>query len=229
MSTGIVARTTCLIALGLLTGGCFAMRPGYERASNTAAGMGNYRAEAAKSRAQVDTVLEALDGVGKNIGTNPRVAFEQFAHEVDVAEQQARATSAAGRHMHSYGDAFFQAWDREIASIQGEGVRERATKRRGALQSEYAQIHALRDRAEASNNQFVRDLRDLVIYLQADLTPKGVAEAADLGSRIKKDGHAVQKEFDKVLAAVDDVERELVPVPPPETSTPENTQTPAKK
>ncbi len=206
--------------------GCHSMRPGYERATDTAAGMGSYRTTATQSKQQIATVLTALEGVTKNISTSPRPAYEKFVQEVAATSRQERLTKASANQMSARGNEFFRRWDEQIAAIQNSDVRERATKRRETLSTEYAGVQGLRESFEASFTQFMSDLHDIEIYLGADLTPKGLDAVDDLIARVSKDGRKLLKEVDEVVDAVDDIERELVPAGTPIPST---TDAPAAK
>ena len=173
--------------------------------------MGAFRAQVEGIKNQIDPVLNALNAIVQNAGTDPTASYKTFTKELakmDDQIEQARKTKA---DMQKRGQALFAEWEKKAGAISNPEIKAAATANRAKLQSLYASIEPDVKEAKDQGNLFVSDLKDLNAYFQVDLSASGIATVSDLVGKCTAEGKTVQGLLDKILSTLDQVKAEMAP------------------
>ena len=169
-----------------------------------------FRAGMVQIRAQIDTTLEALNGVVQSAnGGDPKSAFKKYSDEIKKMDKQIQKTRSYRQKMHERGQAYFKDWEAKMGAVTNEELKARAAERRAALQAEYEKISASVEQAKENSGKFWQDLQDLQKYYASDLSPQGITATGEMVAKASTDGKTIQGYIDQVVAAVDKVMTEM--------------------
>lgn len=169
-----------------------------------------FRAGIVGIRAQIDTTLEALNGVVQSAnGGDPKSAFKKYSDQIKSMDKQIQKTKGYRQKMVERGQAYFKDWEAKMGAVTNEELKARAAERRAALQAQYETISTNVQQAKDNSAKFWQDLQDLQKYYASDLSPTGISGTAEMVAKASTDGKAVQGYLDQVVAAVDKVMSEM--------------------
>jgi DNA repair exonuclease SbcCD ATPase subunit len=161
-------------------------------------------------RAQIDTTLEALNGVVQSAnGGDPKSAFKKYSDQIKNMDKQIQKTRSYRQKMQEQGQAYFKEWEAKMGAVTNEELKAKATARRAELQAQYEKISASVAQAKDDSAKFWQDLQDLQKYYASDLSPAGISQTAEMVAKASADGKTIQGYIDQAVAAVDKVMTEM--------------------
>jgi hypothetical protein len=206
-------RTFALLFALWLASAC--TTSGYERASATADKTTTYQREIVRLGEQVGLTTEALRALEANPGDSPRSnqeTFETYARELaNLEDAAARARKTHGR-MDGRAERFFGGWNEDTARIGDADLKKSAADRRSALQASYAALDSGQQALDSSLREFVRELEDLRLYLEHDLTAAGIASARASIARAAKKGAELEQLLTEQAHAAESARTALAPL-----------------
>jgi hypothetical protein len=200
---------SAVVATALLNG-C-GTTSGYQRADKTGQGIAEFRAEVTKGKLAVDQTMTALGQVALNADTNPRKAFGEFSKSVDNLESVAVSARKRGADMQAQGQAYFAAWEKQMAEVQNPEIKNLAIQQRAKLQATFDNIKKYTEPLKAQFDPWLSDLKDLRTYLSNDLTVAGVDAAKPLFTKTQAEGMEVQKSMDALVNELNTIAAALTP------------------
>lgn len=213
-----MSRSTLLgivLVSALACASCFLPRSGYERASATADRTAAYRDNLVRLRTQVGLTTSSLRALTENPGDSPRSNKETFQ---TFARELANLEALAGRSRRTYGrmdaraELFFGQWITDTAAITSSELKQSAEERRTALQASYDRLAQGQLDLDQALERFVRELSDLCIYLEHDLTAAGLSSAQIPVDEAFADGAALQERLSELAHATDEARAGLQPL-----------------
>jgi chromosome segregation ATPase len=122
---------------------------------------------------ELDATVAALHAITEqpNDMAAQRKTFEKALGSL---EETAESVSKTAADMTGKGQAYFQEWDAQIASIQNEDIRERSADRRKVIEASFSDLKENYSEAKTTFDPLLADLRDMRAALKADLTHEGV-------------------------------------------------------
>jgi len=169
-----------------------------------------FRAGMVGIRAQIDTTLEALNGVVQSAnGGDPKSAFKKYSDQIKNMDKQIEKTRNYRQKMQEQGQAYFKEWEAKMGAVTNEELKAKAAARRTELQAQYEKISASVAQAKDDSAKFWQDLQDLQKYYASDLSPAGISGTAEMVAKASADGKTVQGYIDQAVAAVDKVMSEM--------------------
>jgi len=169
-----------------------------------------FRAGMVGIRAQIDTTLEALNGVVQSAnGGDPKSAFKKYSDQIKNMDKQIEKTRSYRQKMQEQGQAYFKEWEAKMGAVTNEELKAKAAARRTELQAQYEKISASVAQAKDDSAKFWQDLQDLQKYYASDLSPAGISGTAEMVAKASADGKTVQGYIDQAVAAVDKVMSEM--------------------
>jgi len=169
-----------------------------------------FRAGMVGIRAQIDTTLEALNGVVQSAnGGDPKSAFKKYSDQIKNMDKQIEKTRSYRQKMQEQGQAYFKEWEAKMGAVTNEELKAKAAARRTELQAQYEKISASVAQAKDDSAKFWQDLQDLQKYYASDLSPAGISGTAEMVAKASADGKTVQGYIDQAVAAVDRVMSEM--------------------
>jgi hypothetical protein len=169
-----------------------------------------------RTRQGIDRVVKAcadgnaaLANLVKTPGASPRPFFDNFSNQVSILEAEISAARDRNVAMHEDTNAFFQAWEQELGSVRNVEIKAAAQQRRAELKDAYAKVRAASQAAQEVADPFVRDLNDLRVYLDHDLSPAGITAAKDSIAKIGGESEVVAKRYQELASQIKSVEELL--------------------
>ncbi len=143
--------------------------------------------------------------------TDPRKAFKEFDKAVPRVESAAQKAKKRSDDMKARGKAYFDQWEKELASVESPEIRQLAQQRKLKLQGSFDAIRSVMEPARDQFNAWLGDLKDLQTYLANDLTITGIDTAKPLIAKTKSTGLDVQKTLDVAIAELNTIEAAVTP------------------
>jgi len=168
----ILQQIVPLLAAAAIAGGC-ASSGGKGQATSdsiqkTADAVG-------KVDAALDTVVNSLNDLTGNPQPDLRPQFKAYKTSVSDLDSIATKFRNAATAMDGKTDQLMTEWDKQLALINNEDIKARSLERKAEITEQLTQIKESFANAKQSFNPVMSDLKDIVTYLETDLTPGGVA------------------------------------------------------
>jgi len=170
-----------------------------------------YRQIVVQAMSQVDGTLRALDEVSVQANRDPREAYQAFARAVHRLEVDSIKVRAHTRAMRARGDAYFERWEKYLAGVDNEQVRQLAEQHRPELKQSFQQAQTASQQVREVFRPFLSDLQKLRAVLEADPSLVRVDAAKSLMLTAKDKGRQVQHGLDCLLAEMNSMTALLRP------------------
>ncbi len=184
---------------------------GYKLADKVGASIAEFRDEIVTIKKEVDATMAALDKIVTTAASDPRKAFKEFDKAVPRIDDAAKKAKKRAEDIKARGQAYFQQWEKELASVNNPEVRQLAEERKAKLQTVFGNIKTTMEPARDQFNAWLADLKDLQKYLSNDLTIGGIDAAKELIGKARTEGQAVQQTMDKVIGELNTIVATLTP------------------
>jgi hypothetical protein len=149
-------------------------------------------------------------------GDGAIAVYGRFVQAVDAAEAQAKQLASVLTPMKSVGEKVFVRWEKDVAAIAGERLRERSQARLELARERY---DAVLTAAEPALLEFVRmnrTMRDIALFLASDLNVGALAAIHDDVRDVLANAERLDLSFEQsLLAARAYVESAALPAEPP--------------
>src|SRR5258705_1556792 len=148
---------------------------------------------------QLDATVAALhDMTDKPAAdlTTQRKAYEKSLADL---ESTAKTVGSTTSDMKASGQAYFAEWDKQLASIQNEDIRERSAERRKEIEKDLNKLREEYDEAKAAFDPLMSDFRDIRTALKADLTLTGIEALKPAANKVDKGSKSMNEKL-KTLA-----------------------------
>ncbi len=119
-----------LTIIGLVAG---CSSTGYEKAADTATSLTKSSEGIVKSSALVDKTLATLDDLVSNPKPDLRKQFSAFNDSVHDLGSTAKDVDGKSKAMKSQGADYFKNWDKQMAAMKNEDIRNRSEARKVRL------------------------------------------------------------------------------------------------
>ena len=179
---------TCLSVVALTVGfvtGCAS--DNYHKGAGTASALTHSSELITKGNRQIDDSLAALNGLVSNPQPDLRKQFDAFATSVNNLDATAKNVAGETEAMKARGAAYFEGWDKEIATMHNEDIRNRSEARRNEVAERFARISEQYNDARVAFQPYMSDLRDVEKSLSTDLTSGGVSAITEVAGKTTKD------------------------------------------
>ncbi|MCL4181063.1 MAG: DUF2959 family protein [Verrucomicrobia bacterium] len=211
LSSPAIAWTALVLAAAQLLLATNVTAAGYKKADKTGASIAEFRDEIVNIKKEVDATLLALDKITQTANTDPRKAFKEFDKSVPRVDSAAQKAKKRSEDMKTKGNAYFEQWEQELATLNNPEIRQLAQQRKLKLQSTFDAIRSVMEPARDQFNTWLSGLKDLQVYLANDLTINGIDSAKTLITKSKSDGREVQQSLDAIIAELNTIEAALTP------------------
>jgi hypothetical protein len=193
------------LCAALVAGCTMSSSSGYKQADKTGDSIKTVRDDINGIRNAVDGTINALDGLVAAAGTDPRAPFEAYAKSVDKLDSAAATANKHAEKMRAQGDAYFQQWETQNASVKSEEIRKLSQERKAKVQETFSKIRSAAQDTKDSLPAYQSDLKDLRTALSSDLTVAGINASKNVIEKTKTAGAQVQKNLDKLIDEMNSV------------------------
>ena len=170
-----------------------------------------YRQIVVQAMGLVDTAMGSLDEISVQANRDPRPAYGAFTktvHRLEVDSIQVRARTQA---MRARGDAYFEHWEKYLAGVDNEQVRQLAEQHRPDLKRSFEAAQQAAQQVREAFRPFLSDLQKLRAVLEADPSLARIDSAKSLMLAAKDKGRQVQQGLDRLLAEMNSMTALLRP------------------
>lgn len=211
-ATRIVTIAALAVATAqLLTATTASAAPGYKLADKTGASIAEFRDEILLVKREVDATVVALDKIVTTATTDPRKAYKEFEKAVPRVDDAAKSAKKRAEDMKAKGQEYFKDWEKELAQVNNQEIRQLAEERKAKLQATFGSIKGLMEPVRDQFSTWLADLKDMQKYLSNDLSIGGIDAGKELISKVKAEGQGVQQSIDKVIAELNTIVATLTP------------------
>jgi hypothetical protein len=173
-----------------------------------------YRQLVIQAMADVDRTLHALDEISIQAIKNPRPAYEAFAKSVHRLEVDSIRLRARAQAMRARGGAYFEFWEKYLAGVDNEQVRDLAAKHREELRQCFEQAQKGSQQVREEFRPFLSDLQKLRAMLESDPSLARIDSAKPVILSAKDRSRRVEQGLDLVLLEMNSMVALLRPAAP---------------
>jgi len=170
-----------------------------------------YRQIVVQAIGQVDTTMRALEEISAQAHRDPRPAYAAFAKAVHRLEVDSIKVRAHTQAMRARGDAYFDHWEKYLAGVDDEQVRQLAEKHRPDLKQSFQQAQMASQQVREVFRPFLSDLQKVRAVLEADPSLARIDAAKSLILAAQDKGRQVQQGLDRILAEMNSMTAMLRP------------------
>jgi hypothetical protein len=123
-----------------------------------------------------------------------------FSETVDQLEVASRRSDAAASRVDRSGAAYFQNWDKELAVMNFDAIRERSEARKAEVVNHFEQVKRRYAEAQSTMQPFIAYLKDIRKALGTDLTPAGLNAMKAATENANANGAKVQSALTNLAA-----------------------------
>lgn len=131
-------------------------------------------AEVAEVNGRIDAALRNLDELVNHPSSDLERQLDNYEEAVEKLEDSAAKLRQVTENMQNKGREYLVSWDREIATIHNEDLRNRTMQRRNEVAGRLDALHNSYVRAREELGPLFRRLNEVETALKVDLTPGGL-------------------------------------------------------
>jgi DNA repair exonuclease SbcCD ATPase subunit len=169
----------------------------YQKGDSTGADLQASADRISQGSGKIETALTNLMAIVNSPGDLP-AQFKKFSAAVSDLQSSAKDVAGKVEAMSKRGEAYFAAWDEQIASIKNEDIKSRSVDRKTEVQKQFAAIRQSYEEASTAFKPFMSDLSDIQTALATDLTPGGVSAIKSAAERAVKSGNSLKGTMGKL-------------------------------
>lgn len=188
-----------LAVAALLAGAC--QSSGYRRVDATSTRLDQMRTSLDQLEGDLTRTADSLGVVVASADSGPEKAFSRFKKDVKTVEgSYERARTRLGE-AEQEASKLFDTWTQNASLISDPDLRALSEQRRDELKAALDSVVARMQAAVSEMEDFVSTSRDLVTYLDQDLTSEGVRALADKSRVHSERAASITALFDAVEQA----------------------------
>ncbi len=184
---------TFLIALA----GC--QSSGHDRVAQTAPQLDALCANAETVKADASSVASALKHLVANAEGDPKRAFEAFESTAKTLAKSCKSLENRVIVARSDSEKMFAEWSRNWAQIQDEDLKQESYDRLEKLSKAMKKVLAEMQPVVDDTKRYVSETKDLVAYLDQDLTPANVRSAEGHAKSHEKAAKSIGEKVDDAV------------------------------
>jgi Skp family chaperone for outer membrane proteins len=181
------------------------------QADKVAAKMLDFDKYLSAASAQITTTLASLNAMSTANGSDLVSKYKDFGKQVQKLDDMAKKAKAQSEKSSAQRDEYLKQWQASQDQIQNEQLKASSEARRAELMPKIEAIKTSLGSARDTFGPFMQDLKDINTYLGNNLTPQGVAGAADLITKCNTDGTKVTADIAKGQESIKDLANSIQP------------------
>ena len=165
---------------------------GYDRGDAAARSLQSAAVEVQAQNRALETTMTALNDLVTKPAADLKPQFRWFSASLDRLIDSADRTERTGKVMRKKNAAYFEAWDKQLASMNYEYVRKNSEARRAEVTSHLETINQRYNESTEVVRPLIAYLIDIRKALSADLTPGGLAAVRGVASNAETNAAKVK-------------------------------------
>jgi methyl-accepting chemotaxis protein len=192
----LLLANVALAAVIGLAAGCASK--GYEQGAATGQALQTTAARINQGNASIDAAVNSLNALVNNPTGDLVPRYKAYGDAVTNLRDLATDVKSKAEAMQSKGKEFFAAWDKQLAQIKNEDIREQSADRKKAVQKEFSDINASFQKAKDKFKPFMSNLEDINTYLGSDLTVGGIQSIKKTADKVADQAAGVKDSIDEL-------------------------------
>jgi len=185
-----------LLAVVMILAGC-ATR-GYEKGDAASATLMSAAGEVQAEARQLELTVNALNDLVNKPPADLRLQYEGFSANLDQLTKTAGRNEAAIRRVGQTSAAYFQSWDKDLATMNFEAVRVRSQERKTEVTTNFDALYNSYRETQTTVQPLLDYFYDIRKALGADLTPAGLDAMKSTVSNVNTNAAKVQTALSKL-------------------------------
>jgi len=169
-----------------------------KKAEKAADSLKDLAKEVQEGEAQLGVVTASLDQLVNKENADLRKPYKAFQKAVEKLTDIAGDAKKRREGLNKNKDAYFKAWDEEIATIQNEDIRSRSAERRQKVQQQLESLSTITSSTADNYRALEQNLKDIQTALSVDLTPGGIKTIAPVANKANQSAAAVRENLTKL-------------------------------
>jgi ABC-type transporter Mla subunit MlaD len=154
---------------------------------------------------QLDATVASLKALVENPAAELKTQYKTFSKNLSNLESTAATVRDVSASMQAKGKAYFTEWDKQIAAIQNEDIRERSAERLEKVGKEFEEIGASYAEAKEKFRPLLADLQDIRTALEAELTTGSLDALKDNAEEIADKADSVKETLQELASSFRDL------------------------
>ena len=162
--------------------------------------------EASKASVQdalgsLSSLLTGFNSIINGEAKDNQKAYKKLVGDLKGTEKKIDGSKKQVAALGKEADKFFKAWEKDLASISSESLREKSAGRMKVAQQSYA---SLGETLAAAGQEFapvIQNLNDQILFLGRDLSPEAIADLSDEAAELNQQAEAATAKVKQMLEA----------------------------
>jgi len=199
--------TTLLLGTSAFLGGC--ATTGMDRSVKTSNSMRDVDQEIRKLIVQIDTTSLSLDVLVNSTTQDLKKSFDSYTDNVSKLDKEGKREIKRMDEMKANSKEYFAEWEKQGNAYTNPEIRELSEERRNNLAAVYARVPAAAAGVRGAYLDYLKDLKEIQIYLSNDLTPQGIATITPVTQKTVRHKEDLKASLRPVIAALDEIKSEM--------------------
>lgn len=184
------AQISICISAMLYLSGCAS--PSYKKADSASSSLQKAAIAINTENRAIEATMTALDDMMNKPAADLRPQFVRFNASLNWLEDSSKRAEAAAEEANKQSQEYFQTWDKEVATIRYEAVRDQSVSRKAQVSDELNTVDQRYRQNQGVVEPLISYLRDIRTSLSVDLTAGGVASVKPLAENAEQNARKVQ-------------------------------------
>jgi hypothetical protein len=195
---------------------------GYQKSESAAGSLQSAAAEVQAESRSLELTMATLRDLVNEPPADLKLQFKRFGNALDRLAAAAKRTDATGKRMELKNVAYFQAWDKQLTTIDYEHVRNLSQARKTEVTNRFDAVHRRYQETQAVVQPLIAYLQDIRKALTADLTTAGLESVKGIVQNAEANAAKVQTALGALANELTAASTRMAPValqaaePPPQ-------------
>ncbi|HLH53950.1 MAG TPA: DUF2959 family protein [Verrucomicrobiae bacterium] len=173
---------------------------GYQKGDSAAQGMQRAAAEVQAEGRAMDQTVQSLQALISSENGDLRAPFKRYCRSLDYLVRAAQRTENTGRNMDEKNQAYLQAWDQQLQTIDYQHIRDLSEARRSEVTNHLEAIRLRYTQSQEAIRPLIVYFEDIRRALSADLTEGGLESLRGIAQNANDNVAKVQTALDALTA-----------------------------
>jgi hypothetical protein len=165
---------------------------------------------------EIAVSVQLLDEVTAASAFERSKAYDRFHSQLKQLEAHGQRVSRASANMQKRSHVYTEAWQAQIDEVQNPKIRAVAEQRSAKVREQFESVREELNEVQETYSEFERNLLDISIVLEADLSGPGVQLLETVIETASDDSVTAREEIQHVVGQLDWISNALAkPVAPP--------------
>lgn len=124
-------------------------------------------------------LLAGYNAIIQGEAKDPHAAHKKLVNDLKSTTKSIESARKDVDALNKEADRFFKAWEKDLATISSDSVREKGENRLDLARKRYASMSDTLTQAREEFRPVVQNLNDQIVFLGRDLSPAAIADLQD--------------------------------------------------